>query len=250
MKIGITERGDAGIDLSWFQKLNTVDGVVLITKRITNAFINKVLEAHNNGHKIIVHCTCTGWGQSAFEPNVPDYKSQLNQLKSLIDAGFPEKQCVLRIDPIFPTEPGIKRVTDVIDYFESLNTGVTRYRISIYDEYNHVKDRLRKAGYNTCYDGFYASKQQMSTVAAALTKYPHTFETCAEDFLASNFPNTFKCQGCISKTDADILGLKLPNNLSENGQQRTGCHCLTCKTELLTNKHRCPNQCIYCYWRD
>ena len=80
MKIGITERGDAGIDLSWFQKLNTVDGVVLITKRITNAFINKVLEAHNNGHKIIVHCTCTGWGSSYLESNVPDYMIQLNNL--------------------------------------------------------------------------------------------------------------------------------------------------------------------------
>ena len=44
MKIGFTERGDAGIDLSWVSKLenNEVDGAVLITKNITPVFINNV----------------------------------------------------------------------------------------------------------------------------------------------------------------------------------------------------------------
>ena len=37
MKIGFTEQGDAGIDLSWTCKLENdeVDGAVLITKNIT-----------------------------------------------------------------------------------------------------------------------------------------------------------------------------------------------------------------------
>lgn len=253
MKIGITEQGDAGIDLTWFNKLHTVDAAIIITKKITNDFINKMIEAHNNNHKLILHCTCTGWGASPFEPNVPDYKTQLNNLQALINAGFPANQCVLRIDPIFPTKAGIKRVKDVIDYFIALNTGVNRIRISIYDEYNHVKERLRKANYNTCYDGtFYASYDQMKAVATLLSNYNnlYTFETCAEDTLCKISPETFVMQGCISSKEFEILNLALPDNLKTNGQQRRGCHCLTCKTELLTNKHRCPNQCIYCYWRD
>lgn len=34
-KIGITEAGDAGVDLSWVDKMGSVDGAVLITKCIS-----------------------------------------------------------------------------------------------------------------------------------------------------------------------------------------------------------------------
>lgn len=39
MKIGVTERGDAGIDFSWKDKSHTVDGMILITKAINNVFL-------------------------------------------------------------------------------------------------------------------------------------------------------------------------------------------------------------------
>lgn len=35
MKIGITEQGDAGLDLSWVKKLSNVDAAILITKNLT-----------------------------------------------------------------------------------------------------------------------------------------------------------------------------------------------------------------------
>lgn len=41
--IGITEAGDAGLDLSWVDKLHNVDGAVVITKQITDSFINAAL---------------------------------------------------------------------------------------------------------------------------------------------------------------------------------------------------------------
>ena len=82
MKIGITERGDAGINLAWVAKINQVDGLVLITKNITETFALNVLDLYSKGYKIIVHCTCTGYGHSELEPNVPDYKTQLNSLKN------------------------------------------------------------------------------------------------------------------------------------------------------------------------
>ena len=34
-KIGITEAGDAGVDLSWVEKLDRVDAAVLITKCVS-----------------------------------------------------------------------------------------------------------------------------------------------------------------------------------------------------------------------
>ena len=182
MKIGITERGDAGINLSWVSKINTADGMILITKNLTGMFCLQVLDLYNKGYKIIVHCTCTGYGNSSLEPNVPDYKTQLKHLAYLIDMGFPADNCVLRIDPIFPSEKGLNRVREVINYFISLNTGVTRIRISIVDEYKHVKERYRQHGWNPLYgDNFGPSYEQKQLVANLLNQYSFQYELCAED---------------------------------------------------------------------
>lgn len=250
MKIGITERGDASIDYSWYNKLSNVDGAVLITKNITDEFINAVITAYNNGHKLIVHTTCTGFGNTSFEPNVYPYKTQLNQLKKLIDKGFPAVNCVLCIDPVFPTQKGLLKVKEVLDYFDSLNTNITRIRISIYDEYRHAKKRLLSIGKHPLYENFYADINTMNIVADTLSSLNHTYEVCAEDYLALKYPDVFKCIGCISVKDLQIMKLTIPQTTLENGQNRNGCHCLTCKTELLTQKHRCPNNCIYCYWHN
>lgn len=43
MKIGITERGDASIDYQWKGKLPSVDGAILITKNLTDQFIDTVI---------------------------------------------------------------------------------------------------------------------------------------------------------------------------------------------------------------
>lgn len=264
MKIGITERGDASIDYQWKGKLPSVDGAILITKNLTDQFIDTVIKCYENGDKLIVHTTCTGWGRTDFEPNVPDYKTQLHQLKKLIKKGFPADHCVLRIDPIFPTLSGLNRVMEVIHEFQKQKTGIKRIRISVYDEYHHVKERLKAAGYRPCYgENFHASPKQMESVANALRQFSYCtyshhgqvtmrnqFETCAEDLLVKRYPHSFKQVGCVSNKDIELMGLEPVLNKEENGQQRTGCHCLTCKTELLTNKYRCPNQCIYCYWKD
>lgn len=247
MKVGITERGDAGIDLSWKSKLNNVDGAVLITKNITNEFINTVMSSKI---PLIVHCTCTGWGGSSLEPNVPKFTVQLNQLKKLIGSGFPSNNCVLRIDPIFPSETGLSKVEQVLNTFLSMKLGVSRIRISIVDEYKHVKERYKEHNWHPIYQNrFYPDTVQLKNVAAMLSKYPQlTFETCAEDKLAMLCANVISL-GCVSKKDLEIMRLSTPDILKENPQNRTGCHCLSCKTELLTNKHPCKNGCVYCYWQ-
>lgn len=250
MRIGITECGDAGLDLTWYDKIknNKVDGAVLITKQITPKFIEKIMDLYRTGHKIIVHCGCTGWGSTVVEPNVPKYKDQLAMLCELIKSGFPETNCVLRIDPIFPTPNGIKRVCEVID--EAYRLGLLpdlRVRISVLDEYKHVKERFKEAGFAPIYgDNFYAPKHMMDDVVTALSQYDLQFETCAEKFL--NHGNIFVHVGCISERDLRIMGLEQKNAYT-NPQNRSGCLCLSCKTELLENKCQCPHRCLYCYWR-
>lgn len=256
MKIGITERGDAGLDYTWVAKLHQMDGVILITKNLSDKFIQTVTDCYKSYPNIIVHAGCTGWGHTAFEPNVPDYKTQLNQLKKLADAGFPTSHIVLRIDPIFPTPNGLKRLQEVLQYFDTINVSlsqpITRIRVSIYDEYKHVKERLRNAGFHTAYPGtqFTASTADQDAVADIIRKSGHRCEICAETYLASNHRDIFTQTGCVGETDLTIFGLPMPDNAHINGQNRHGCHCLTSKTELLSNQFRCPHQCIYCYWRD
>lgn len=42
-KIGVTEAGDAGVDLSWEEKLDDVDAAVLITKCVSPDFFDATL---------------------------------------------------------------------------------------------------------------------------------------------------------------------------------------------------------------
>lgn len=243
-KIGITERGDAGLDLSWKDKLDTVAGAILISKNFTDEFINEVFKAKV---PLILHCTCTGYGGTEVEPNVPECKKQLNQMIKLITAGFPVQNIVLRIDPIFPTLKGIRKFHDVmnlyIKYIRPL--GVKRIRISVLDEYNHVKERFKQHGWPLLYEG--KECQDMSTVAAALECYNMDFEACAEPELV-NLSKNVKMTGCISAKDLRLMGLPLEGN-TVNPQNRKGCKCLSCKTELLSNRRQCPHGCVYCYWR-
>lgn len=256
MRIGITERGDAGIDMDWFPKVmcNYVDGAILITKNITELFIKNVMACHAAGKKIIVHATCTGWGGTMVEPNVPSYKEQIDRLSKLIQLGFPVRNCVLRIDPIIPSDKGLELMKKVIAHAEEKNIlPEARTRISIYDEYKHVKERLHKAGYHSFYPGnqFYASDEQFKKVAAILSDYDYIFYTCAEPKLFQyGKSEQIKQTGCVSEQDLEILGIKVPDNMSVNMQNRHGCLCLSCKTELLTEKRQCPHKCIYCYWKN
>lgn len=249
-KIGITERGDAGLDLSWADKMQRVDGAILITKNVNDRFIETVAKQEK---PVIVHGTCTGFGGTELEPNVIPYRKQIEQLVKLSRVLSPEK-IVLRIDPIFPTEAGLRQFHNVMgECLDILKPeGIRRIRISVFDEYNHVKARFRKKGWEPCYGkNLYASQKQLEAVAKALEVYAEeaTFETCAETALTCICSNT-EAVGCISERDLIQMRLPVPEDRDRNPQKRRGCLCLYGKTELLTNKRQCPHKCVYCYWKD
>lgn len=265
MKIGFTEQGDAGLDLTWQNKLNTVDGAILITKNANPKFQDALLNAHTTyPNKIILHVGCTGLGGTIIEPHVPAYQKQIYYIKDIVDAGFPLDHVVLRIDPIIPTTKAITLAAKAIDLAKELNilnaTGPSaRIRMSVYDEYKHVKLRLKNIGINPIYEGtrFYANSKEFTDVLNMLDQHiPHTLTvgTCAEPTLvklAQTHPTNLIAQGCLSVEDLTIMNID--TNLAPkhvNGQNRFGCLCLTCKKELLTNKKQCPHKCVYCYWQN
>lgn len=159
---------------------------------------------------------------------------------------------ILRIDPIIPTKKGLAKVKEMLDYFVALDTGITNIRISILDEYRHVKERLKKAGFEPFYkDQFYAPQYMMENTKNLIAQYPGlNFWTCAEDrfVINSKLPN-LSSSGCIDSNVLELFGLHPDKDMHENMQNRHGCHCLSCKTELLSHKKQCPHKCLYCYWR-
>lgn len=102
-KIGITEAGDAGDDLSWKDKVDDLDGAILITKNVNPEFSKLVVD---NKNIFVVHATTTGYGGTVLEPNVQKPSKQLQEIKNLINLGFPKERIVIRVDPIIPTRKG------------------------------------------------------------------------------------------------------------------------------------------------
>lgn len=239
MKFGITEAGDAGLDFSWENKL--LEGNIIITKHMTNknTKLNKLLL--ENQDKIILHATCTGYGGTKMEPNVPKPYNIYQGICELINNGFPVEHIVLRTDPIIPTKRGIEHAIDSWTLFK--DTGITRVRYSIIDMYPHVKERILKEYDKIPFESFRAPQYMINNLLNAIEPFRkyYTFEACAE-----NLPDRI---GCISKKDYEILGLDT-STIQAGGFQRKTCACCAGKTELLTNKKRCPSGCLYCYWKD
>lgn len=247
MKIGITEAGDAGLDLSWKDKLDNYDSAILITKHVTDKFIDAVLPFKD---KVIIHATCTGFGNTAIEPNVPDPETQLNQIDKLIARNFPRENIVIRIDPIIPNKKGLAAACKV--FIEAYKRNHRRFRVSILDMYPHARERFRKAGLKLPYGDYFTASDNMFKEAdrmfesLKITMPDITIESCAEDKL--NIPEKI---GCLSKKDLDLMHINYDiNNIDNAGYQRKSCLCCSAKTELLNNKKPCAHKCLYCYWKD
>jgi hypothetical protein len=127
MKIGITENGDAGLDLSWYNKL--VDLNVIKVRNFGKGVIPLLLDKKIN-NKIILHIMCSGFGGTDYEPNVPILEKTVEYVKELIEKGFPIEQMVLNIDPIILKPYLIKKLNTIntqslttlgTDYWEGLD---------------------------------------------------------------------------------------------------------------------------------
>lgn len=138
-KIGVTEAGDAGVDLSWEEKLDDVDAAVLITKCVSPDFFDATLR-HKD--KLIIHTTVTGYGHSILEPNVPTLYEEFTAIMELVKAGFPMSRIVVRVDPIIPTEKGLSVAYHTLISF--MEMGFQRYRVSVIDMYPHARSRFKR----------------------------------------------------------------------------------------------------------
>lgn len=236
--IGFTESSEVSFNLDVFDRL--YDGNIIITKRLTNALIDKLVE-HKD--KIILHLTVTGYGSSVLEPFVPKMEVMRKKFGELLDKGFPIEHCVLRIDPCIPTKKGFENMLAVVRLFS--DTGIRRVRFSVLDMYEHVKKRFKESGLPLPYETFHAPLEERKKMYDALvelgTKYGFEVESCAEPGIESI--------SCLSQKDIDILGLTDKIKLVGNSGQRSNCHCPGNKSELIKHgfNKKCGNGCKYCY---
>ncbi len=94
---------DPTIDNTWQSKLTEIN--IINTKKLTIDFCNFILQ---NKHRIFLHCTISGMGQTPFEPNIPSVKNTFEYLKYLVNNGFPINQILIIINPILPNDNGLK----------------------------------------------------------------------------------------------------------------------------------------------
>lgn len=231
-KIGITEKGDAGLNFAWMNRTREYDGMILITKHLSYRFIELAAKTRS-----IIHATITGHGGTIYEPRVPSLFMSRQMFAKLIEKIDPNR-VVLRIDPIIPTDSGIAKAIYVYQELYEKMGKKTRVRISFLDQYDHVKQRFENAGLKPLDYYFHAPIELRKKIAS----YFPDADICGEP--------GFDCVGCISKKDLEIL--KIDTNGIDpkiGGFQREECRCLAYKSEIFEKKEQCKSGCLYCYWK-
>jgi hypothetical protein len=248
---GITENGDASVNYDWESTMLEMDGSILITKKLTATFKNKVIEYIHR--PFIIHVSCTGYGKTVLEPNLDTFQDTICHIRDLINCGFPAERIVLRIDPIIPTGKGIKTFEAVVRYARDVIPEVTRIRMSVMDMYPHVRKRFEQKNISCPYgNSFQATDWMFKNLNLKIEdlkkEFPElSFESCCETKLLATVST-----GCVSDKDYEILGIEKPDD-SKRGQ-RKNCLCVGTKKDLLkfkyneTGYNHCYG-CLYCYWR-
>ena len=231
-QIGITERGDAALDLSWKPWVEDNKPAILITKDPL-----KLAQHLNSNYRIVVHCTITGHGNSPLEPNVPCTETAMHGFHEIRKLLLPE-QVILRVDPIILSPFGQEKADGICRMVNNLSK--LTVRISFLDNYNHVKERFRQSSVSSLGYDFHAPlENRVNFLKKLKLNYPNfTFEVCGEPGM--------ECTGCISVTTCKTLTVKPAIGYSK---QRNSCACLAQKKELLNNRKQCAHGCLYCYWK-
>lgn len=242
--IGITERGDAALDLSWEDWVFAQKRpAILISKDPLKLYgeLSQMSVRYGFRPNVIVHCTITGFGGTKIEPNVPPSGVSFEGYRRFVDM-LGKDRVVLRCDPVIPTE---KCAAFAAEKIMSKSLG-TRIRFSFLDIYGHVKQRFADAGIDMGKLGvkagnLHADLDDRLRLIEIIKRHVPDFSllsACGEPGIQS--------EPCVSKRDCDILGVTLMQPLF---QQRPACGCAANKKELLRARGQCGHRCLYCYWK-
>lgn len=219
--IGITERADPTVNLEWMRWVDSGHPAILITKNPV-----KLTPMINPKWNIIIHCTITGLGGTACEPNIPLAEDSLKAYHAFCRL-IGDERVVLRIDPIVD-DIKLSLLANLVKESEG------RVRISFLDLYPHVRQRFKNNGLCFSRTAFHAPLDTRLSIWEFMGKP----EVCGEPGMVIT--------PCVSALDCRVLGVEPKSQLKG---QRTTCACLQNKYELCRSSIRCSYGCLYCYWR-
>lgn len=234
MAIGITERGDAGLDTDWFDWVRKGKPAILLSKNPCKLY-DKIKQFDKPN--VIAHATITGYAGTVLEPNVLSVEEAMKGVQCLKGL-LGQERVTIRVDPVIPTEKGIETAVNVVRLAQEI--GTFRIRVSFIDYYEHVKYRFQQEGISLPWETFHAPLEfRQRALLTIQGEAKTTVEICGEP--------DFKCTGCVSAKDCEILGQEFKHSFAH---QRPKCACISLKTELLKHRDRCPHKCLYCFWKD
>lgn len=199
-----------------------------------------------------IHCTITGLGGTAFEPQILAPNLMVESCLEFFSKHMIDLRTVtLRIDPIINEALGLQ-LAEAIEGMQAFSkAGVKDCRISVVDYYPHVRERFDNLGIGHP-NSFQLQQDRKDELINYFLQQANRFNMnlhlCAEQMPAKpNYPN-IDTEGCASAASWErlgITGLKPPFR-----KQRRECTCDLGKQDLLTGLSKgCPDGCAYCYWR-
>lgn len=129
---------DPTLTYEWVQKLTDIN--IINTKKFTQEFCDIILQ---NKHRIFLHVTLTGMGQTPFEPNISTVKSTFEYLKYLVNNGFPVNQILIIINPILSNDNGLKALKlllRVLTEYKELRLRWVRTNLLLYKTVSDLYD--------------------------------------------------------------------------------------------------------------
>lgn len=184
---------------------------------------------------ILIEATVTGLGGTAWEPNVPDYKTSISGMEDFVRIGA---KVVLRYDPIIPNiNSSLAEISKILEAASEI--GVRHVTTSVVDLYPHSAERIKNAGLEPPFLGFkyhpantliYAFSQVAQTLGIAMRVCCEQGWSCGD--YGCDWPDLIFTE--------NELAMFIPSNA------RPGCHCPKFR-QLLTYADKCYHGCLYCY---
>ncbi|MCC8165298.1 MAG: DUF1848 domain-containing protein [Planctomycetes bacterium] len=224
-----------------------LEAIVLWTKDIRNLVRHDGLARVVRTVPTVVNYTVTGLAGTDWEPRVPRFDRQLDDLAAVVRL-IPPRAIRWRFDPIVPTDDWLDRFRAVHDGLESVLGPVDTVTVSFPDPYRKAVARTVAAGLEW---PTVSPARRREMLAALVAEFDREREgnpvrLCCEPELL-DLPGVAQARCVDGDLFQELYGLAL-GGLPKDGGQRAHCGCVV-STDIGAYTNVCGHGCLYCYAR-
>ena len=111
--VGYWKSGDPSHNCGYIE--SCLEEINIIRTRNLSDEFNQMLV--RNKHRVFLHLLISGLNNTIVEPNIPPVRHIFNKLIDLINAGFPQKQILVIVDPVIQNDNGLKTLELILRAF-------------------------------------------------------------------------------------------------------------------------------------